>query len=108
MSQERSYLFELELYLYESSSYVFEPVLYLYELNTKVKDGRLTDSHGRTVSFKDTIVVMTTNAKPLENFFKPEFMNRFDRVVQFESLAKEDLKEITKLMLEEAKSRELR
>ncbi|WP_280770373.1 ATP-dependent Clp protease ATP-binding subunit [Salipaludibacillus daqingensis] len=66
-----------------------------------LEDGRLTDSHGRTVSFKDTIVVMTTNAKPLEAYFKPEFMNRIDRVVQFEALAKDDLQAITKLMLEE-------
>jgi len=43
---------------------------------------------------------MTTNAKSLDAYFKLEFMNRIDRVVQFEALAKEDLKEITKLMLE--------
>ncbi|WP_147803911.1 ATP-dependent Clp protease ATP-binding subunit [Alkalicoccus halolimnae] len=68
-----------------------------------LEDGRLTDSHGRTVSFKDTIIVMTTNANPLDAYFKPEFLNRLDRVVRFEALEKEDLKKIVSLMLEEVK-----
>ncbi|SDN60504.1 ATP-dependent Clp protease ATP-binding subunit [Alkalicoccus daliensis] len=68
-----------------------------------LEDGRLTDSHGRTVSFKDTIIVMTTNANPLDAYFKPEFLNRLDRVVGFEALEKEDLKKIVTLMLEEVK-----
>ncbi|PYZ92225.1 ATP-dependent Clp protease ATP-binding subunit [Salipaludibacillus keqinensis] len=66
-----------------------------------LEDGRLTDSHGRTVSFKDTILVMTTNANPLDAYFKREFMNRLDRIVQFKALKKEELKAITKLMLNE-------
>lgn len=66
-----------------------------------LEDGRLTDSHGRTVSFKDTIVVMTTNAKPLDSYFKPEFLNRLDRVIGFEALEQEDLYEIVQLMLRE-------
>ncbi|MCE7792587.1 AAA family ATPase [Salipaludibacillus sp. CUR1] len=66
-----------------------------------LEDGRLTDSQGRTVSFKETILVMTTNAKPLEAYFKPEFMNRIDRVVEFDALGKEDLIAITRLMLKE-------
>lgn len=66
-----------------------------------LEDGRLTDSHGRTVSFKDTVIVMTTNAKPLESYFKPEFMNRIDRIVQFGELGEADLEQIVRLMLEE-------
>ncbi|WP_353947635.1 AAA family ATPase [Sporolactobacillus sp. Y61] len=85
-------------------------------------DGRLTDSMGRTVSFKDTIIIMTSNAgisnrratvgfgatdshddmiKQLENYFQPEFLNRFDAIVKFNSLKREDLIGIVSLMLED-------
>ncbi|GEL08577.1 ATP-dependent Clp protease ATP-binding subunit [Salisediminibacterium halotolerans] len=67
-----------------------------------LEDGRLTDSHGRTVSFNDTIIVMTTNAKPLEGYFKPEFLNRVDRVVEFGTLTQDELVKIAKLMVKEA------
>lgn len=66
-----------------------------------LEDGRLTDSHGRTVSFKDTVIVMTTNAKPLDAYFKPEFMNRIDRVIGFEALGEAELEQIVRIMLDE-------
>ncbi|MQC01518.1 ATP-dependent Clp protease ATP-binding subunit [Limosilactobacillus reuteri] len=85
-------------------------------------DGRLTDSQGRTVSFKDTIIIMTSNAgtgdseasvgfgaesngsthsiiDKLTNYFKPEFLNRFDDIVQFNALSKDDLMKIVSLMI---------
>ena len=85
-------------------------------------DGRLTDSQGRTVSFKDTIIIMTSNAgtgdavasvgfgaeasgnthsiiDKLTNYFKPEFLNRFDDIVQFNALTKDDLMKIVNLMI---------
>lgn len=89
-----------------------------------LEDGRLTDSQGRTVSFKDTVIIMTSNAgvseKPitvgfekntaikessildsLGNFFKPEFLNRFDNIIEFNSLEKAELEQIVELMLAE-------
>lgn len=89
-----------------------------------LEDGRLTDSQGRTVSFKDTVIIMTSNAgavhktihvgfgnnealeeasilDSLGSFFKPEFLNRFDSIIEFKSLEKEHLLEIVELMLTE-------
>lgn len=85
-------------------------------------DGRLTDSQGKTVSFKDTIIIMTSNAgsgDPIVNvgfgttestpnsvvdkltkYFKPEFLNRFDDIIEFNALTKENLDQIVELMLE--------
>ncbi|WP_076148925.1 ATP-dependent Clp protease ATP-binding subunit [Ligilactobacillus murinus] len=85
-------------------------------------DGRLTDSQGKTVSFKDTIIIMTSNAgsgDPIVNvgfgttkstpnsvvdkltkYFKPEFLNRFDDIIEFNALTKENLDQIVGLMLE--------
>ena len=91
-------------------------------------DGRLTDGQGRTVSFKDTIIIMTSNAGTgkveanvgfgaaregrtnsvlgeLGNFFSPEFMNRFDGIIEFKSLDKENLLKIVDLMLEDVNER---
>ncbi|WP_270207004.1 ATP-dependent Clp protease ATP-binding subunit [Streptococcus anginosus] len=91
-------------------------------------DGRLTDGQGRTVSFKDTIIIMTSNAGTgkveanvgfgaaregrtnsvlgeLGNFFSPEFMNRFDGIIEFKSLDKENLLKIVDLMLEDVNKR---
>ncbi|KAF0333988.1 AAA domain-containing protein [Pediococcus acidilactici] len=85
-------------------------------------DGRLTDSQGRTVSFKDTIIIMTSNAgsgdveadvgfgaamqgkthsvlDKLGNYFKPEFLNRFDDIVEFHALTKDNLMQIVDLMI---------
>ncbi|QPS70477.1 ATP-dependent Clp protease ATP-binding subunit [Lactococcus garvieae] len=87
-------------------------------------DGRLTDAQGRTVSFKDAIIIMTSNAGTgkveanvgfgaaregrtnsvlgeLDNFFSPEFMNRFDAIIEFSALSKENLLKIVDLMLDE-------
>ncbi|WP_373738704.1 ATP-dependent Clp protease ATP-binding subunit, partial [Jeotgalibaca porci] len=89
-----------------------------------LEDGRLTDSQGRVVSFKDTIIIMTSNAgtgdqeasvgfgaalsgttrsiiDKLGNYFKPEFINRFDAIVEFKSLSREDLTSILTLMMDD-------
>ncbi|WP_077357522.1 ATP-dependent Clp protease ATP-binding subunit [Virgibacillus halodenitrificans] len=88
-----------------------------------MEDGHLTDSQGRTVSFKETVIIMTSNAgtgvkeisvgfnkaahesvSTLENlgaYFKPEFLNRFDAIINFNELTEENLMEIVDLMLED-------
>jgi hypothetical protein len=91
-------------------------------------DGRLTDGQGRTVSFKDTIIIMTSNAGTgkveasvgfgaaregrtnsvlgeLGHFFSPEFMNRFDGIIEFKALSKDNLLQIVDLMLEDVNNR---
>ena len=64
-------------------------------------DGRLTDSHGRTVSFKNTVVIMTSNApkEALKDIFRPEFLNRLDEVLEFDALSEAQIREIVKLQL---------
>ena len=81
-------------------------------------DGRLTDGQGNTVNFKNTVIIATSNAgfgygqdKDDENkvdvmdriapFFRPEFLNRFNAVIEFNQLKKEDLKKIVDLMLDQ-------
>ncbi|HEU7645303.1 TPA: ATP-dependent Clp protease ATP-binding subunit [Streptococcus pneumoniae] len=82
-------------------------------------DGRLTDGQGNTVNFKNTVIIATSNAgfgyeanltedadKPelmdrLKPFFRPEFLNRFNAVIEFSQLTKEDLSKIVDLMLTE-------
>lgn len=87
-----------------------------------MEDGHLTDSHGRTVSFKDTVIIMTSNAgsqfkainvgfekentavsnfENLSDYFKPEFLNRFDAIVTFNELTEEDLLDIFDLMVQD-------
>ncbi|WP_085521626.1 ATP-dependent Clp protease ATP-binding subunit [Tuberibacillus sp. Marseille-P3662] len=91
-----------------------------------MEDGRLTDSQGRTVSFKDTVIIMTSNAgsasvkkitvgfgnaeeeepqadviNNLSAYFRPEFLNRFDGIVQFRQLSQDNLIKIVDLMMEE-------
>ena len=70
-------------------------------------DGRLTDSHGRTVSFKNTVVIMTSNApkEALKEIFRPEFLNRLDEVLEFKPLDVSQIKEIVKLQLEDLRRR---
>ena len=70
-------------------------------------DGRLTDSHGRTVSFKNTVVIMTSNAPKdaLKDIFRPEFLNRLDEVLEFDSLTKEQIEAIVKLQLKDLSRR---
>jgi ATP-dependent Clp protease ATP-binding subunit ClpB len=71
-------------------------------------DGRLTDGHGRTVDFKNTVLIMTSNIRPaggdvraaLLEHFKPEFINRLDDIVEFSSLTREQLGEIVTLQLQ--------
>ncbi|MDX6494766.1 MAG: ATP-dependent Clp protease ATP-binding subunit ClpB [Gaiellales bacterium] len=60
-------------------------------------DGRLTDGQGRTVDFKNTIIIMTSNATDLEATFRPEFLNRIDEIVTFRRLTQEQLTEIVDL-----------
>jgi ATP-dependent Clp protease ATP-binding subunit ClpB len=66
-------------------------------------DGRLTDGQGRTVSFKNTVLIMTSNIPGgrigVEAHFKPEFINRLDDIVEFESLSREQIGEIVELQV---------
>ncbi|VVM34397.1 ATP-dependent Clp protease ATP-binding subunit [Terribacillus sp. AE2B 122] len=86
-----------------------------------MEDGHLTDSQGRKVSFKETVIIMTSNAgtgdkqisvgftnssneavsviEKLGAYFKPEFLNRFDSIISFDALKEEDLVQIVELML---------
>ena len=70
-------------------------------------DGRLTDSHGRTVSFRNTVVIMTSNAPKdaLKEIFRPEFLNRLDEILEFDSLSRDQIREIVKLQLRELEKR---
>jgi ATP-dependent Clp protease ATP-binding subunit ClpB len=93
-------------------------------------DGRLTDGHGRTVDFKNTVVIMTSNVgsqlilayrggddpesfqqmrgevlDALRQQFRPEFLNRVDEIVVFHSLSREHLKEIVEIQLERLRAR---
>ena len=68
-------------------------------------DGRLTDGQGRTVSFKNTVLIMTSNIPGgragVEAYFKPEFINRLDDIVEFHSLTREQISEIVDLQVEQ-------
>jgi len=66
-------------------------------------DGRLTDSKGRVVNFKNTVIIFTSNLKEenLRTFFKPEFLNRIDDIIIYESLKKEELNEIVDILMQE-------
>jgi len=71
-------------------------------------DGRLTDGQGRTVDFRNTVVIMTSNlrsAEALRDVFRPEFLNRIDEIVEFEPLSREQLAEIVELQLERLRAR---
>ncbi len=91
-------------------------------------DGRITDAHGKTVSFENTVIVMTTNAgsqlgaaavgfsesgelrsadrtmKALSEFLRPEFLNRVDEIITFRQLSEEDCRKIAALMLGDLKT----
>src|SRR5699024_4850373 len=91
-----------------------------------MEDGHLTDSQGRTVSFKDTVIIMTSNAgtgakeinvgfqkeqdesittiEMLSDYFKPEFLNRFDAIIPFNELTKDDLVHIVDLLIIEVEN----
>jgi ATP-dependent Clp protease ATP-binding subunit ClpB len=72
-------------------------------------DGRLTDGQGRTVSFKNAVLIMTSNIPGgiagVEANFKPEFINRLDDMVEFQSLTREQISEIVELQAERLISR---
>ena len=70
-------------------------------------DGRLTDSHGRTVSFKNAVVIMTSNAPKdsLKAIFRPEFLNRLDEILEFKPLTADQIKAIVKLQLRDFERR---
>ncbi|MFO7571002.1 MAG: AAA family ATPase, partial [Gaiellaceae bacterium] len=70
--------------------------------------GRLTDGHGRTVDFRNTVVIMTSNLRVPEDLrdrFRPEFLNRVDEVVVFDALTRDQLAEIVDLQLERLRER---
>jgi len=65
-------------------------------------DGRLTDGQGRTVDFRNTVLIMTSNVRSvdaLRDVFRPEFLNRIDEVIEFQPLSKEQIAEIVELQL---------
>ena len=64
-------------------------------------DGRLTDNKGRTVDFKNTLLIMTSNLKEeeLRMHMRPEFINRIDEIVNFHSLTKDDIREIVRIQM---------
>ncbi len=66
-------------------------------------DGRLTDSHGRTVSFRNTAVIMTSNAsrEALKGLFRPEFLNRLDEILEFSELTSGQIRQIVSLQLKD-------
>jgi ATP-dependent Clp protease ATP-binding subunit ClpB len=71
-------------------------------------DGRLTDGQGRTVDFRNTVLIMTSNLRSQEQmreFFRPEFLNRIDEIVEFEPLTKDQLGEIVELQLARLRER---
>ncbi len=64
-------------------------------------DGRLTDNKGRTVDFKNTILIMTSNAtaEQIKTMMRPEFLNRIDEIITFEQLTKDDIRQILHLQM---------
>jgi ATP-dependent Clp protease ATP-binding subunit ClpB len=71
-------------------------------------DGRLTDGQGRTVDFRNTVLIMTSNVRStdaLRNVFRPEFLNRIDEVIEFRPLSKEQIAEIVELQLARLRDR---
>jgi ATP-dependent Clp protease ATP-binding subunit ClpB len=71
-------------------------------------DGRLTDGQGRTVDFRNTVIIMTSNirsAEALNEYFRPEFLNRVDEIVVFQPLTREQLGEIVELQLVRLRAR---
>jgi ATP-dependent Clp protease ATP-binding subunit ClpB len=62
-------------------------------------DGRLTDGQGRVVDFKNTVVIMTSNARDIHATFRPEFLNRIDEIITFESLTEAQLGKIVKIQI---------
>jgi ATP-dependent Clp protease ATP-binding subunit ClpB len=63
-------------------------------------DGRLTDGQGRTVDFKNVVLIMTSNTRDVEGTFKPEFINRLDDIVEFDALDRDQIGAIVDLQVE--------
>jgi len=71
-------------------------------------DGRLTDGHGRTVDFRNTVIIMTSNIRStgaMREYFRPEFLNRIDEIVEFKPLTRLELEEIVEFQLRRLKVR---
>ncbi len=86
----------------KASAEVFDVLLQILD------DGRLTDGQGRTVDFRNTVIVMTSNVQSTEalrEFFRPEFLNRIDEVVEFHPLSREQIGEIVELQLRRLRER---
>ncbi len=86
----------------KANSEVFDVLLQVLD------DGRLTDGQGRTVDFRNTVLIMTSNIRSTEDlreFFRPEFLNRIDEIVQFQSLSREQIGEIVEQQLARLRAR---
>ena len=86
----------------KASAEVFDVLLQVLD------DGRLTDGQGRTVDFRNTVLIMTSNirsAEQLREHFRPEFLNRVDEIVVFAALTREQIGEIVELQLERLRGR---
>jgi ATP-dependent Clp protease ATP-binding subunit ClpB len=86
----------------KANSEVFDVLLQILD------DGRLTDGQGRTVDFRNTVIVMTSNvrsAEALRDHFRPEFLNRIDEVVEFHPLSRDQIAEIVDLQLRRLRDR---
>ena len=86
----------------KAHSEVFDVLLQLLD------DGRLTDGHGRTVDFRNTVAIMTSNIRSsneLRDRFRPEFLNRIDEIVAFDALTREQLSDIVELQLARLRER---
>jgi ATP-dependent Clp protease ATP-binding subunit ClpB len=86
----------------KASAEVFDVLLQVLD------DGRLTDGQGRTVDFRNTVLIMTSNVRSVEQMrehFRPEFLNRIDEIVAFEPLSREEIAEIVDHQLERVRGR---
>jgi ATP-dependent Clp protease ATP-binding subunit ClpB len=86
----------------KASAEVFDVLLQVLD------DGRLTDGQGRTVDFRNTVLIMTSNVRSvdaLRDVFRPEFLNRIDEVIEFKPLTKEQIGEIVELQLARLRDR---
>lgn len=71
-------------------------------------DGRLTDGQGNLVNFTNTIIIMTSNLKNIDevkNYFRPEFVNRIDEIIEFEKLSKESIEKIVDIQIDNLNKR---
>lgn len=86
----------------KASAEVFDVLLQILD------DGRLTDGQGRTVDFRNTVIIMTSNVRSADELrarFRPEFLNRIDEIVEFEPLTRDQLGEIVELQLARLRER---